>query len=74
MIYVLFGIIALWMTSKRIAIQSDMDSSQEVIEMSQNEFAKLFSLILDLVCIVSTDGYFKGLNPACEETLGYLPE
>ena len=55
-------------------MKTDMNSSDEIIEMSQDVFAKLFSPVLDLVCIASTDGYFKKLNPAWEETLGYKIE
>jgi len=56
---------------KGIAMKTDMNLSHEVIEMDQDRFARLFSPILDLVCVASTDGYFKKLNPAWEQTLGY---
>jgi PAS domain S-box-containing protein len=52
----------------------DMNSSYEIIELSQDEFARLFSTVLDMVCIFSTDGYLKKLNPAWEKTLGYKLE
>jgi PAS domain S-box-containing protein len=32
-----------------------------------------FNLVPDLVCVASTDGYFKRLNPAWEAALGYSP-
>jgi len=40
----------------------------------QSDFERFFNLIPDLACIVSTDGYFKKVNPAWETTLGYTQE
>ncbi|MDA9555603.1 PAS domain S-box protein, partial [Pelobium sp.] len=34
-------------------------------------FDKLFNLSNDLICIAGTDGYFKKVNPAVEELLGF---
>jgi len=39
-----------------------------------SDFERFFNLIPDLACIVSTDGYFKKINPAWETTLGYTHE
>jgi PAS domain S-box-containing protein len=41
---------------------------------AQRDFERFFNLIPDLACIVSTDGYFKKVNPAWETTLGYTLE
>jgi PAS domain S-box-containing protein len=41
---------------------------------AQRDFEQFFNLIPDLACIVSTDGYFKRVNPAWETTLGYTQE
>ena len=41
---------------------------------AQRDFDLFFNLIPDLACIVSTDGYFKKVNPAWETTLGYTQE
>jgi PAS domain S-box-containing protein len=41
---------------------------------TKRDFERFFNLIPDLACIVSTDGYFKKVNPAWETTLGYAQE
>ncbi len=41
------------------------------VENGDRDFDLFFNLIPDLVCIASTDGYFKRVNLAWESTLGY---
>ncbi len=37
-------------------------------------FERLFNYAVDLLCIADTNGYFKVVNPAFEEALGYSIE
>ena len=45
---------------------SDNQSRQTAIE-------KFFDLSLDLMCVTSTDGYFRYVNPMFTTRLGYSP-
>ena len=38
---------------------------------NKEEISLLFNMVPDLLCIASTDGYFKWLNPAWETLLGF---
>src|SRR5512135_3291189 len=54
---------------------SHQDTPMQLGHCSQEEqLEHLFNLSLDLLCIAGMDGYFKRVNPAWENTLGYTAE
>jgi PAS domain S-box-containing protein len=52
---------------------SDLTARQQT-ELEKDEFAAFFTLSLDMMCIVGADGYFKKVNPAFTQMLGYSAE
>jgi two-component system sensor histidine kinase/response regulator len=44
------------------------------MKKSEEELNNFFELALDLLGMASSDGYFKRVNPAVKEILGYTPE
>ena len=43
-------------------------------KQAEEQLQRFFNLIPDLVCIASTDGYFRKINPAWSATLGYTED
>ena len=50
-----------------VGLTRDMTARRQ----AENLFNRFFSLSLDMLCISSADGYFKRVNPAFTETLGW---
>lgn len=46
----------------------------EEVKEAREELDRFFSLSVDLLCIAGEDGYFKRVNPAWEEVLGWTVE
>lgn len=44
------------------------------VKEAREELDRFFSLSLDLLCIASNDGYFKRLNPAWQDVLGWTAD
>ena len=51
-----------------------MTSNAELIRNAEYDILSLFELTPDLVCIAGRDGYFRKVNPAVINTLGYTEE
>lgn len=56
---------------ERLAESEDTNRELRQIEAHLSQFRTLFDLAFDLLCIAGFDGYFKQLNPAWEQTLGF---
>lgn len=50
------------------------DGSPQEAPRSDNELERLFDLVPDMMCIASTDGYFRKINRAWQATLGYTEQ
>lgn len=48
--------------------------NKKALAADEPEMFALFELTPDLVCLAGRDGYFKKINPAVSNTLGYTPE
>jgi PAS domain S-box-containing protein len=44
------------------------------LKKAREELERFFTLSIDMICIAGYDGYFKRLNPAWQETLGFSTE
>lgn len=53
---------------------NDHKSLQDRVVRINDEFERFFTLIPEMACIASSDGYFKKMNPYWERTLGYTME
>ena len=73
-----------WISSRESILARDENGkpAQLLVTLSQiteqkrarQEFELFFNMIPDLVCIASSDGYFKQLNQEWERALGYTQE
>jgi len=74
------SVVAEWTRADRSLRELNRELEQRVsqraaeLRMSQQEIDRFFRLSLDLLCIASTDGYFKRVNPVFHSTLGFTDE
>ena len=66
-----YAVITVQKPDARAADETEAKRMDSLAEEAQRDFDRFFNLIPDLACIVSTDGYFKKVNPAWQSTLGY---
>jgi PAS domain S-box-containing protein len=55
-------------------LRMERRQAESQLQQAKQELERFFTLVPDMVCIASTDGYFKQLNPAWEKTLGFSRE
>jgi two-component system cell cycle sensor histidine kinase/response regulator CckA len=56
--------------TERKQAESQRDATLEALRLKSEELDRYFTSSTDLLCIADTDGYFRRLNPAWEQTLG----
>ncbi|HMK50024.1 MAG TPA: PAS domain S-box protein, partial [Thermodesulfovibrionales bacterium] len=53
---------------------AELEASVAELAKARKESDLIIELVPDLIAVASTDGYFKRLNPAWEETLGFTTD
>jgi PAS domain S-box-containing protein len=61
-------------TLREWRLRIEHQQAQVQLRQTKEELERFFALVPDMICIASTDGYFKRLNPVWEKALGFSQE
>ncbi len=56
------------------AVQLRLENTFTELKNKETEISNFFQLSLEMLCVASTDGFFKRINPSFERILGYSQE